>query len=138
MLDCVLNDFLYIISVKGILLGDTVDRLAEKIDLEDRIGSDTSVTHARSASHLAGNTLDDFALRPIHHELLLRVASSAPDAIPKSQNGFLPYKLQRRPQLAQAGGGALVRRPSRKLWYSLPFQISLRVFWVASPRVKEP
>src|SRR5262249_39987620 len=46
------------------------------------------------------------------------------------------YKLHRRPQLAQQGGGASPSKSRRNARYFSPFQILRNVSWVASPSVK--
>ena len=46
------------------------------------------------------------------------------------------YKLHRRPQLAQQGGGVSPSRSRRNARYFSPFQILRNVSWVASPSVK--
>ena len=46
------------------------------------------------------------------------------------------YKLHRRPQLAQQGGGVSPSRSRRNTRYFSPFQILRNVSWVASPSVK--
>ena len=45
-------------------------------------------------------------------------------------------RLQRKPQLEQAGGGCGLNSARRNSWYFSPFQISRMVCWVALPKVK--